>query len=240
MIGTAWRHDLKLDVAPELLVEQGAPQDHNGYTGTQIAFGRPGRGDRLPAVLFAPKWDARASLVVVVNPEGKSASLNFLNRPTGLARTLVEKGHQVLVLDLFRTGELTKVATATNRNYFDKFFTSYNRTDVQERVQDLVTACALARKNIEARKVVLVGVGRAGLWATLAASAADAVVADCDALDASADSAWLSADLFAPGLRKIGACVEAGLWLEVGGVRTKLAPTGWVHDLGEPGASATG
>ncbi len=42
------------------------------------------------------------------------------------------------------------------------------------------------------------------------------------------------------GLRKIGECVEAGLWLEVSGARRKLAPTGWVHDLGEPGASATG
>lgn len=34
-----------------------------------------------------------------------------------------------------------------------------------------------------------------------------------------------------PGLAKIGVCVEAGLWLEAGGVRTPLAPTGWVHDL---------
>ena len=32
-----------------------------------------------------------------------------------------------------------------------------------------------------------------------------------------------------PGLRKIGECVEAGLWLEVGSVRTKLEPAGWVR-----------
>jgi len=35
---------------------------------------------------------------------------------------------------------------------------------------------------------------------------------------------------------KIGACVESGLWLETNGRRENLAPTGWVHDLGEPGA----
>jgi thiamine-monophosphate kinase len=34
-----------------------------------------------------------------------------------------------------------------------------------------------------------------------------------------------------PGLAKVGACVESGLWLEEGGARTPLAPTGWVHDL---------
>jgi thiamine-monophosphate kinase len=34
-----------------------------------------------------------------------------------------------------------------------------------------------------------------------------------------------------PGLTKIGECVESGLWLDENGVRTPLAPTGWVHDL---------
>ena len=34
-----------------------------------------------------------------------------------------------------------------------------------------------------------------------------------------------------PGLAKIGVCVEAGLWLDDGGVRTPLPPTGWVHIL---------
>jgi thiamine-monophosphate kinase len=33
-------------------------------------------------------------------------------------------------------------------------------------------------------------------------------------------------------LVKVGECVEAGLWLEEGGARRPLAPTGWVHDLG--------
>jgi thiamine-monophosphate kinase len=35
-----------------------------------------------------------------------------------------------------------------------------------------------------------------------------------------------------PGLAKIGECVESGLWLEEGGVRQPLAPSGWVHPVG--------
>ena len=35
-----------------------------------------------------------------------------------------------------------------------------------------------------------------------------------------------------PGLAKIGECVEAGLWLETGGTRRPLRPTGWVHPVG--------
>ena len=48
-----------------------------------------------------------------------------------------------------------------------------------------------------------------------------------------ADGAKLLAAPPVPGLRKIGACVEAGLWIAEGGVRRPLAPAGWVHDLGE-------
>jgi thiamine-monophosphate kinase len=33
------------------------------------------------------------------------------------------------------------------------------------------------------------------------------------------------------GLVKIGECVEKGLWIEEGGVRKPLEPTGWVHKL---------
>jgi thiamine-monophosphate kinase len=33
------------------------------------------------------------------------------------------------------------------------------------------------------------------------------------------------------GLAKIGECVDSGLWLEEGGTRRPLAPTGWVHSM---------
>jgi thiamine-monophosphate kinase len=34
-------------------------------------------------------------------------------------------------------------------------------------------------------------------------------------------------------LAKVGECVERGLWIEENGVRRELAPTGWVHDIGD-------
>ncbi|HJZ54051.1 MAG TPA: AIR synthase-related protein, partial [Gemmataceae bacterium] len=48
------------------------------------------------------------------------------------------------------------------------------------------------------------------------------------------DGERLLRDQPVPGiaLSKIGECVEAGLWLEEGGRRRPLEPTGWVHDLG--------
>ena len=90
------------------------------------------------------------------------------------------------------------------RKRFDLFLSAYNRTELQERVQDCITVCAFAQSHSKSRRVILCGVGRAGLWALLAAPAADAVAADGDALDLSNDAALLSPDLFVPGLRKIG------------------------------------
>jgi thiamine-monophosphate kinase len=48
-----------------------------------------------------------------------------------------------------------------------------------------------------------------------------------------ADGTRLLRDQPVPGitLTKIGACVDAGLWLEENGARRPLAPAGWVHEL---------
>jgi hypothetical protein len=115
------------------------------------------------------------------------------------------------VLDTFLTGELADEAAGKARKQTSGFFTVYNRTDVQERVQDLITACAFAQTHGKGRRVVLCGSGRAGLWALLAAPAADAVVADCAQLDVRSDAVLMEQDLFAPGLRKIGAFEAAAV-----------------------------
>ncbi len=206
-----WRHSLQLESPANVLLEKGEVKDFFTCTRTALAFGRPSKGDRVPAFLFTPAADKKSSLVILVHPAGKSASLDVLGRPAGLARMLVERGHPVLLLDSFLTGELADSEAATKRKYFEKFFTTYNRTDVQERVQDLVTACALAKQQLGARRVILCGAGHAGLWSLLAAPSADAVVADVNALDLGTDAPLLEQDLFAPGLRKFGAFQGAAL-----------------------------
>jgi len=69
--------------------------------------------------------------------------------------------------------------------------------------------CAAASSGVDPResrafKVTLWGVGRAGLWALLAAPSAGAVVADCSQIDVTSDKALLAPDLFCPGIRNIG------------------------------------
>jgi dienelactone hydrolase len=115
----------------------------------------------------------------------------------------LDHGYSVLLINGFSTG--------TTADPFADFFTTYNRTEAQERVRDLVRVCAFARGHLKARQVVLFGKGRAGLWAMLAAPASDAVIADCDQLDVSTDASLLARDLFFPGARSLGGFEGAAL-----------------------------
>ncbi len=147
-------------------------------------------------IKFAPKNSRSRGIVVLADARGNSAFIDKNKNPRGLAKLLVERNFKVLVLDFPDVSEV-------KQNQADLFFTTYNRTFAQERVRDLVSACQWAKESGE--KVILCGRGRAGLWALLAAPAADGTIADCDQLDISSDADLLKADLFIPGLRKLGA-----------------------------------
>jgi hypothetical protein len=153
--------------------------------------------------MISPKRDVLRNLVVLAHPDGKSAWLDNNGAPVGLARKILDRGDSVILFDAFLTGELVNAGAPARKNQ-DLFFTAYNRTDLQERVQDCVTVCAFAQAHTKGRRVILCGTKRAGLWALLAAPAAAAVAADCDSLDSSDDTVLLGADLFVPGIRKIG------------------------------------
>jgi hypothetical protein len=113
-----------------------------------------------------------------------------------VAQPFLDQGDAVIVL--------RQLARGTASDPFTNFYCVYNRTEAQERVRDLLRVCAFVRNDLKMREVVLEGVGRTGLWALLAAPAADAVIADCDGFDSSSDAAWLAADVFCPGIRKLG------------------------------------
>ena len=110
---------------------------------------------------------------------------------------------------------ITQFSPAPSVDPFANHFTTYNRTLLQHRVRDLLSAIASVRmpgmETNSSPRVVLCGEGRAGLWALLAAPAADAVIADCAGLDPSDDQAWLAADRFCPGLQSLGGFEAAAL-----------------------------
>jgi hypothetical protein len=141
--------------------------------------------------------------VVLANSEDKESDA----RLEGLPLKLLERGMAVL--------KVTQYTTGAAPDQFINFYTTYNRTRLQQRVGDLLALCSAAR-TIDQRKpipfrVILAGTGHAGLWAALAAPAADAVIADCAELKLEDDDVLLDPDLFCPGLRTIGTLEGAAM-----------------------------
>lgn len=187
----AWRHTLQLEwpASPPLV------QTVSG----DLEITRSGDSRKIGAKYFAPEPGPGSprTVVVLASPEPGAEPLDRAGAPAGLAQRLLGDGNAVVVV--------TRFSGSAPADPFADFFTTYNRTVLQERVRDLVSACQAARVVQPGRpRVVLCGLAGAGLWAMLAAPAADAVVADADGLDALNDEALLSPDLLCPGLRNLG------------------------------------
>jgi dienelactone hydrolase len=225
-----WQHTLAIETpaATHLIAEETNPRTGNGYTQYALHLGRADHGDNIPAILFVPtsagkrETDSgstaktrsqKLDAVVLVNPNGKMAFLDphaaFIDTESGepgkLVKSLLAQGQTVLLLDAFLTGQRTSAtALAARQRPFGEFFDTYNRTNLQERVQDILTGIAYLRTRPGIQSVGLIGQEQAGLWALLAAPAADAVAADCNQIDLTTDEALLTEDMYAPGLRRLG------------------------------------
>jgi hypothetical protein len=203
MMLPAWRHTLQVDsptAKPE--VHAGTVTPRGEFSSFPIEITRAGQQTSILATYWAPAGifkEPAPRVVVLVTPEGSPQSENAAPPPMS-ALPLLKKGLAVLIVN--------RLSSGPTPDQFKDFYSTYNRTELQEHVRDLVTVCSAAR-SLDPRKklsfrVALSGAGRAGLWALLAAPAADAVSADCDALDSTDESALLAPNLFCPGILALG------------------------------------
>jgi len=199
----AWQQTLQLEwPAPAPVFAPVAVEDAGATGASAYQLRATASASASLVVYYRPAAAAEKTVIIVVRPEEitssqpDTASAAAASLRSGLADKLNRLGKPVL--------SLAPIRRAGSPDQFSKFFCTYNRTLAQEQVRHLVGACVFARTQLGASRVVLCGSGRAGLWALLAAPAADTVVADCDGLNATSDEALLSPDLFCPGLRNLG------------------------------------
>lgn len=230
VLGPGYRHALAAQYpATDAVLE--SPSGSDTTAGARdLLVGRRGRGDRVPVRVWTPLAGGTEEAVLVVHPdgiEGASAHAASLFDP------LRRQGRLVASLDAFNTGR-----ARASRDTSDRFFTTYNRTDDANRVQDILTALAWLKRQPGVREVSLVGLERAGLWCLLAQALApglDAVVADADTLATERDEAYLDR-IFIPLLRSVGG-FETALTLGLG-TRLRVHNTGGVFDTAAVLASA--
>ncbi len=169
--------------------------------GGEVLIGRDGIGDRIPA-RFPNADSSKASPVLLVHPDGSAAA-----ERTEIGRALIDRGVPVLMIDAFQTGgaAAARDIAGVGRNG-ERYYHVFNRSDDANRVQDILTAAAFLRDRAGDRPIRLVGLGRAGLWALLAAAVDGgfpSVAADLDGFDPTTDSEYENG-LFIPGIRRAG------------------------------------
>ena len=165
----------------------------------EFHIGRVGRGDRVPAALWFPRGKRRnLTATLLVHAEGKAA----LEAPgASWVQPLLARGHLVMSIDAFNTG-----AARAKRDMSDPFFTTYNRTDDSNRVQDILTAIAYLESRPDVARVNLAGVGKGGLWSLLARALAPQLhrtLVDVSNFSSEEDGAFLE-HLYVPVLRRAG------------------------------------
>src|SRR5579872_1839048 len=169
---------------------------------------RPDGGPDVPLLILRPqnRKGAVERVVILLDPKGSEAFVEG-GKPGPVVAALLAKVITVALPTLFlqpgRIDDAVQAARAKMLDNFGQFFTCYNRTDLQERAQDIAAVCAMLRSTGKP-KIGLLGLGDTGVLAMLCAPLADAVSADCGRLDLTNDQALLTDALWTPGLRRMG------------------------------------
>lgn len=158
--------------------------------GERIVLTRPDTGDNVRGLLIP--GDGTPALVVAV--DGLQAA-----RTSTMAQSLLSTHRTVLFLEPFQTGD-----AVTTRDRSTQFFSTYNVTDDQARVQDIVTAIAFLKETSTSHSIDLYGSGKAAVWSLLAATVVpDHVNAHINARDIT-PVAIKEGSLELPGLQRAG------------------------------------
>jgi len=155
--------------------------------GQKIVLGRAGKGDRIPAL-----WIKGSNPpALVIHPDGIEAA-----RKDPAAEALVKAGRSVLFIDAFQTG-----SAVAPRNRDAKMFLTFNRSDDQNRAQDILTALAWLNQP----GTTLVGLGKAAIWCEFVAAVAPVRVdlhADLSGFQGTDEQ--FANDFFVPGIQRAG------------------------------------
>jgi hypothetical protein len=178
----------------------------------------------------------KGAATLVLHEEGMAGLVDpETGQPKPLVTRLLTEGRAVLLIEPFGIGRAKLPEGRAEEIGKYRFFTTYNRTDLANRVQDILTALAYLRDRPEVSRVQLVGLGEAGLWSLLARGLArdvDATVVDAARFSAKDDDAFRER-LFIPGLRRAGDLRTAGVLAAPGPLfihnTTFGFPTDWFH-----------
>ena len=192
------------------------------FIATQLLISKKDNNDWIPCTLYQP-LSAANSTVILTDDQGKNQWVKAGNsEPDSLIKKLLEQKCNILAPDLFKQGEhILQDSTMTRRNENAKYFTTFNLTDRQEQIQDLLTIIrCIKESNDLSHNINLYSIGNTGLTGLLLStitSDLNNIMLDGDHFDPTTDQDMLKLGI--PGIMRIG------------GVKTLLALAGNQHML---------
>ena len=186
--GAAFRFSLMAESPMPQAVIASTPEVQK--TATKLTLSRLGKNDRVELSLLQPaKPNGKTVLILASAEDGK--------RRDELTASLAAAGYTAATINLLPQAQNSEQA----KKY--RYFTTYNRSDAANQVQDILTAVAFLKG--KAAKLSVVAVGQTGGLALLARGLTkiDAMVADAAELDSANDKDFL-ARWPIPGIRRAG------------------------------------
>ncbi len=198
--GEALKYSLMVETPQPKDIIAGSPERtaSGGVVTLRQTLSRAGRGDKVQLTIQQKDNAEKKSQVLVLSAaevlDGDAAAKAKRERDELIA-SLVQAGHTVATINCFPAHQVAQTKY--------KYFTTYNRTDAANRIQDILTAVAFLNQT---GKLSVVGLDQAGTPALLARSFApqiDRMIVDAAQLKSSSDEAFLNW-LPIPGLRRAG------------------------------------
>jgi dienelactone hydrolase len=191
--GSAFRFSLLAESpnAGDLIASPAETQKTGNATAIKLTLSRRGKSDRVElSLLQTAKSNANKTVLVVASPEDT-------NRQNELLTSLADAGFVAGAISLQPQAETSEQA----KKY--RYFTTYNRSDAANQVQDILTAIAYLKG--KSSNLSVVAIGKAGGLTLLARGLTnvDRMAVDVAQLDSANDQAVL-AQAPIPGIRRAG------------------------------------
>ena len=190
--GTAFRFSLMAESPkPETIIASAPDTQQNGnQTITKLTLSRLGKNDRVELISRLPAKSNGKTVLVLATSED-------MNRRDELTASLVAAGYTAATINLLPQSQTSEQA----KKY--RYFTTYNRSDAANQVQDMLTVIAYLKG--KSSKLSVVAFGKAGGLALLARGLTnvDRMIVDAAQLD-STDDQQVLAQVPIPGIRRAG------------------------------------
>ncbi len=207
LYGTAFRHLTGFTVPEAIDCKIMGSVKSKDFTATRFLIARKDKNDWIPCILYQPLTDAK-STVIVTSDEGKNHWVEKDHAaPNDIVKKLLNQKCNVLAPDLFKQGEhVLQDSTKTLRDEKEKYFDTYNLTDRQEQIQDLITIIHFVKETGNlSHNLNLYSSGKTGITVLLLATVTKDVnkyILDGNHLNPDTDQEMLSLGI--PGIMRLG------------------------------------